>query len=579
MAELDADIQRFLHDEPIYARPIAWWERVWKAARQRPTLAGLVLTAIAALGIIMSLIILGNRKLQEERDHAEEERNKAMVAMKKAEQEQIKAQKRLEKAVEAVEKLLTRTAGENWARRPELQEERKILLEEAVNFYRAFLEQESEDPLLRREAARVYYRMAGVYLMLGETGVAQETLQKTKELQESLCKEFPENTEYQHDLVKTVNFLGNAQAMQGEMNTSLNTYQKAARQADALAEAFPDNLEFQITQVRTHLSLSYFFSQSNLLEAQEHIEKALEVGKKIYERDPVPYVHQLSYIAPRLEAAQMALNTNQQQQLSDYLREVKPLLDKLANQMAPTAQDRDQYDSLLAKYTILHGYSLVQMGKNAEGEEELRKGVELLDGMLVQRPKMFPFRMLQMNALQTLGEVQDRQQKVQEALYTMERVHKMQDQIITDLPHMKYLRQQSPLHRSMMLVMRAREGVVNSFERSAEDFLRSRRFNNNQDAIYNIACGYAQASEKARDQQTREKYAKRAVQILTELYENKYFTTPRIVNMLVDSDLHPIRQREDFQAFLRLFGGSKPSASDTAPTPVTPTRPIPPKLP
>ena len=29
VAELDADVQRFLHDEPIQARPIAWWERTW----------------------------------------------------------------------------------------------------------------------------------------------------------------------------------------------------------------------------------------------------------------------------------------------------------------------------------------------------------------------------------------------------------------------------------------------------------------------------------------------------------------------------------------------------------------------
>src|SRR5262249_14737591 len=157
--------QRFLHDEPIHARPTAWWERTWKAARRRPTLASLIVTALVAIGVIIALVCIGNAKLQIERDHAKDERDKAMVAMKKAETEQKKAQKRLEKAVEAVEKLLTRTATESWARKPELQEERKKLLEEAVAFYQSFLEQESDDPLLRREAARVYYRMAGVYLL------------------------------------------------------------------------------------------------------------------------------------------------------------------------------------------------------------------------------------------------------------------------------------------------------------------------------------------------------------------------------------------------------------------------------
>ena len=51
VAELDADLQRFINDEPIQARPIAWWERTWKAAKRRPTLAGLIVTAILAVGI------------------------------------------------------------------------------------------------------------------------------------------------------------------------------------------------------------------------------------------------------------------------------------------------------------------------------------------------------------------------------------------------------------------------------------------------------------------------------------------------------------------------------------------------
>ncbi|HQR44180.1 MAG TPA: protein kinase, partial [Gemmatales bacterium] len=208
VAELDADVQRFLSDEPIHARPVAWWERTWKAAKRRPTLAGLVVTALAAIAVIIALISTNNARLQEERDNAQSERDKAKVAQRKAEDEQRKAQKRLEKAVEAVEKLLTRTASENWARRPELQDERKKLLEEAVAFYQSFLEQESDDPLLRREAARVYYRMAGVYLLLGDSVHAQEVLSKAKGLQESLCTEFPDNAEYRHDMVKTVNFMG-----------------------------------------------------------------------------------------------------------------------------------------------------------------------------------------------------------------------------------------------------------------------------------------------------------------------------------------------------------------------------------
>lgn len=556
VTELDDDIQRFLNDEPIQARPIAWWERTWKAAKRRPTLTGLIFTALAAIAAILAIVLIDHNTLQQERNIAKDERDKALVAMNKAENEQKKAQKRLEKAVEAVEKLLTRTASENWARRPELQEERKKLLEEAVTFYQSFLEQESDDPMLRHEAGRVYFRMAALYLLLGDSRNAQEVLHKTRELQESLCKEFPDTVEYQHELVKTVNLLGNAEVMQGQFKSSLNTFEKAAKKADALAQAFPENVEFQLTQVRTYLSLYHFFLNNNAKQATEYLHKALTLGLAIYEKDSKPYLNQLIYLSTLIETAQLKLNQNQPAEVKVLLEKIKPLLTTLEGQAAPSVQDRDQFETMNAKYAIIHGYSMVRGGETTAGEAELQRGVSMLDNMLVQRPKMFPVRMLQMNALQTLGEVQDRQQKVNEAKVTIDRSFKIQDQMLKEMPQMSFLKGYGSQQRSQMLIMRAREGAVTGFERSAEDFLHSRQVPQNMDLIYNVACGYAQASQYG-SAESKEQYAKRAIGLLNELYQKKYFTIPRIEHLLIDPDLAPLREREDFKVFMKQFSTRK----------------------
>jgi serine/threonine-protein kinase len=556
VAELEADLQRFLKDEPIQARPIGWWERTWKAAKRRPTLAGLIVTAILAVLTIVVLIRVDSARLQKERNNAQYERDLADAARKKAEAAQQKSQKRLEKTVEAVEKLLVRTAGENWARRPELQEERKKLLEDAVEFYQSFLEQEDDDPILRREAAKVYYRMAGLYLLLGDAQNAQQVLNKTKALQESLCTEFPDNPEYKHDMAKTENFLGSAEVMQGEFVKSFNQYEKAAKQAEALAEAFPDNTEFKITLVRSYLSLSNYFLNVNVKSANDYLDKALAIGKSIYEKDDKPYLHQLIYLAPLVEMAQLKLNQNKLTELKVLLEQIDPLVKALVNQAAPTVQDRDQYDMLTAKYVTLNGYALVRAGKVQEGEEELKRGVALIDGMLAQRPKMFMFRMLQMNALQTLGEVQDRQQKPAEARKTIDRSFTIQDQMVKDLPHLTFLKNAGTTTRSNMLVLRAREGAVDSYDRSAEEFLTSRYSQGSLDALYNIACGYAQASHFA-EADKKELFAKRSLALLEELYQKKYFTPPRILHILVDPDLAPLRDRDDYKAFLKRFDNTR----------------------
>ncbi len=562
VAELGADLQRFIHDEPIQARPIAWWERTWKAAKRRPTLAGLIVTAILAVGAIVALIVVDSKRLQNERNIAQLERDSAQKARDKAENAQKKSQKRLEKTVEAVEKLLVRTAGENWARSKELQDERKKMLEDAVQFYQSFLEQEDDDPVLRREAAKVYYRMGGLYLLLGDAQNAQQVLTKTRQLQESLCAEFPDNPDYRHDMAKTENFLGNAQVMQGQFASSFNLYEKAARQAETLALAFPDNDEFKITQVRSYISLSNYFLNVNVKSANDYLDKALAIGKSIYEKDSLPYVHRLIYLLPLMEMAQLKLNQNKLAELKVLLEQIQPILKGLADQRAPTVQDRDQYDMLTARYVTLNGYALVRTGKNQEGEAELRRGVELIDGMLAQRPKMFTFRMLQLNALQTLGEVQDREQKPAEARKTIERSFELQDQMVKDMPHMTFLRNIGTQQRSNMLVMRAREGAVEGFDHSAEEFLHSNHIQGSQDALYNVACGYAQASHFA-DADKTELFAKRAIALLEELYQKKYFTAPRILHILVDPDLAPLRDRDDFKAFLKRFDNTRRPAGKT----------------
>ena len=390
---------------------------------------------------------------------------------------------------------------------------------------------------------------------------AQKVLTKTRQLQESLCTEFPDNPDYQHEMAKTDNFLGNAQVMQGEFANSFKRYENAAKQAEVLALAFPDNIEFKITQVRSYLSLDYFLNV-NVQSANDYLDKALAIGKSIYEKDGQPYVHRLAYLAPLMEMAQLKLNQNKLAELKVLLEQIQPILKGLAEQPAPTVQDRDQYDMLTAKYVTLNGYALVRAGKTQEGEEELRRSVALIDGMLAQRPKMFMFRMLQLNALQTLGEVQDQEQKSAEARKTIERSFVIQNEMVKDMPHMTFLKNVGTQQRSSMLVMRAREGAVEGYDRSAEEFLHSNHIQGSLDALYNVACGYAQASHFA-DADKAELFAKRSIALLEELYQKKYFTAPRILHILVDPDLAPLRDRDDFKAFLKRFDNTRKPAGKT----------------
>ncbi len=53
--------------------------------------------------------------------------------------------------------------------------------------------------------------------------------------------------------------------------------------------------------------------------------------------------------------------------------------------------------------------------------------------------------------------------------------------------------------------------------------------------------------------QAKEQHAQAAVKMLENLYQAKYFKSTEAKHLLVDTDLDPLRQREDFKTFMKHF--------------------------
>ena len=80
--ELADDLQRFLDDQPIKARPVRIWERLLKWARRRPMAAALAGTIVTALAVLVGVLLWSNVEIAHALKDTEEQKDRAVLAGK-----------------------------------------------------------------------------------------------------------------------------------------------------------------------------------------------------------------------------------------------------------------------------------------------------------------------------------------------------------------------------------------------------------------------------------------------------------------------------------------------------------------
>jgi serine/threonine protein kinase len=107
--ELAEDVQRFLHDEPIRARPVGTVEKLWRWVRRRPGPAGLL--AAGLLAPIVALITLSLLSARLVRSNALESAAQQAELLEEATREYSRNVQRVEKANFVVNKTVPPTPG------------------------------------------------------------------------------------------------------------------------------------------------------------------------------------------------------------------------------------------------------------------------------------------------------------------------------------------------------------------------------------------------------------------------------------------------------------------------------------
>ena len=96
-----------------------------------------------------------------------ERATKSCRSRRKRRQALVEAEENLQTARDAVDKMYTR-AAEEMRDKPQVEQIRRALLEDALRFYRGFLKKKSDDPAIRYESALSQRRVGEIYGFLGD---------------------------------------------------------------------------------------------------------------------------------------------------------------------------------------------------------------------------------------------------------------------------------------------------------------------------------------------------------------------------------------------------------------------------
>lgn len=236
--ELASDLARFLHGEPISARPIGHIERGWRWCRRNRTLAGvagiaiLLLLTLAVGGPLMAFrqsqlrqVAYDNfREADRQRGRAdakvlelEQANQKLDTALAETTSERNRANRNLKRADEVVKQFVTKIARVDGplAKYPATQELRKQLLNMARDYYEKLIS-ENPDANLSLESCEANIDLAMLVRDLsGDMKASEELYRQALQTAEEMSQREPDSLEWSYLLGKCHNQLAIVQMESG----------------------------------------------------------------------------------------------------------------------------------------------------------------------------------------------------------------------------------------------------------------------------------------------------------------------------------------------------------------------------
>ena len=282
--DLADELERFLKDEPIRAKPPTLGQRARKWARRHRTAvrAAVVVLVLMAAGSATSagLIYREFRAKVAALGLAKQEEDNAKTALREKAEESEGAQGNLRLALEVMEKKYLKVAEQRWLRDPQREEEDRRDLDDLLGFYEQFAERNRGDPELRKETAHAYLRVGHIRDVLHEHRKAQEAYETAITLFARLREDYPEEPSHRWRLARAHWYLGRLFLETGRARDAVGPKETARSLLEQLVEEYRDVRAYREELVQCHLNRGdWFLAFGEYEQAAKAFRRAVELAQ------------------------------------------------------------------------------------------------------------------------------------------------------------------------------------------------------------------------------------------------------------------------------------------------------------
>ncbi|MEX0676947.1 MAG: protein kinase [Pirellulales bacterium] len=190
---LARDIERYLHDDPVEARPPSAGYRFRKFARRNKA-------ALLTVGLVAGALVVGTVVSTAQAVRATRAERLAQDEQAEAEKQRATAEANYHKAKAAVDKYFTLVSESTLLDVPGLQPLRKDLLEAALEFYKGAALERTSDPAVLVDVALTHLRVGSMYYALNRLDDFFDAMDRALDVIDRLRRDHPQAGDHERKL-------------------------------------------------------------------------------------------------------------------------------------------------------------------------------------------------------------------------------------------------------------------------------------------------------------------------------------------------------------------------------------------